>query len=101
MIYRPEVKVCLELAVGAFYLPDEIVVIPFGMPVKAGDVGAQEVYAVVCLHGGQVPYLPFYAGYPVGIFFVPLVDYVVKIESTDIKGVPIVSCENWCLFLPL
>ena len=51
VIYRTEVEVCLQLAVRALYLTDEVVIVPCGLLVERLHVGTQEVCPIDLLLG--------------------------------------------------
>ena len=50
MVDGPQVKVGLELAVGALYLTDQVVVVPCAFLVEPVAVGSQEVLAAHAVH---------------------------------------------------
>ena len=50
VMYRTQVQVGLQLAVGTLYLTGKVVIVPCGLLVKGGNIGPEEIDAAMPVH---------------------------------------------------
>ena len=76
VMYRAQIQVGLQLAVGTFYLTGKVVIVPCGLLVKGGNVGPEEIDAALPVHVLRYGNAPLYVSHVPRILRV--VSYVVN-----------------------
>ena len=63
VVYRAQIQVGLQLAVGTFYLTGKVVIVPCGLLVKGRNVGPEEIDAAMPVHVLRHGNAPLYVGH--------------------------------------
>ena len=68
VMYRTQVQVGLQLAVGTLYLTGKVVLVPCGLLVKRGYIRPKEIDAALLVHVFWHGYTPLYVSHVLRFF---------------------------------
>ena len=63
VVYRAQIEVGLQLAVGTLYLTSQIIIVPCGLLVKRGYIRPEEIDAALLVHVLRYGYMPLYVSH--------------------------------------